>query len=245
MMETKLFDKAKEDFNQGKFEDTLLTLNDLLNRDEFHLEAVLMRGVVLRKLSNYNEALKDFDKLINLVPNDANVFSERGVTYLHMKYMDASLEDMNTAVSLEPNNPYRYSCRAYVKDKMQDDEGARSDYEKAIELDPSDEIAYNNLGLLLEKAGKKKAALKNFEQSNEQLEKKYGIKVGNGEVRPYTFKENSNKPSLANESEPIITEYQAEKLTLKRYFKIIKSLINHKSERKAFINFIKGNELKE
>ena len=234
-MENKLFQKAKELFNNSQFTEVLPVLNELLDKEAYHLEAVLMKAIVLRKLSKFEESLQTFDFLQNLTPNDANVYAERGVTYLHMKYLDASLIDMDKAVSLEPNNPYRYSCRAYVKDKMQDDDGARLDYEKAIALDPNDEIAYNNLGLLLEKAGKKKAALKNFEQSNDILEKKYGIRIGKDEVRPYTFKDNT----ATDTQEQLSEKKTSTKVSLKQYLHVIKTLFNDKNERQAFLNFIK------
>ena len=196
-----------------------------------------MRAIVYRKLSKFTPALADFDKLINLTPNDPNNYSERGVTFLHMNHLDTALQDMNTAIDLDPSNAYRYSCRAYVKDRMKDDEGARLDYEKAIELDPDDEIAYNNLGVLLEKAGKKKAAKKNFEQSNQLLENKYGIKVGGDQVRPYTFNDDklvaSEKAIQSKMSQPKV------KLTFAFCVKILKDLISNKDERQAFVNFLK------
>ena len=188
-----MLDNAKAKFNDGKFDEALTILNTILTHSEFELEAILMRGVVYRKLSKLDLSYQDFDRLINLLPNEAEVYAERAITLLNMNRFDASLEDMNKAIDIEPKNPYRYSCRAYLKDRIGDTQGAMSDYEKAVELDPEDEIAYNNLGLILEKTGRKKAAKKNFEQSNTILENKYGIKIGNGDVRPYTFKTEGSK----------------------------------------------------
>lgn len=234
-----MFEKAKELFNQGEFEKTLPILNELIEKNEFDLEAVLMRGVVNRKVSKLNESLEDFNKLTNLLSNEAEVFAERGITLLQMKQLDASLEDMNTAVAIEPENPYRYSSRAYIKDRMGDIEGAKLDYEKAIELDPEDEIAYNNLGLLLEKSGRKKAAVKNFEQSNKILENKYGIKIGSDEVRPYTF----NSKDEANEKPKSEKKSNTKrKISWREYTQTFSDLIKNKSTRKAFIDFLKGKK---
>ena len=102
---------------------------------------------------DYPEAIKYFDLLIGLDPNNADAYSERGVSKLHVQDLDGALFDINKSLELEPQNAYRYASRAFIKAKMEDTEGAIIDYKRAIELDPENAVSHNNLGLLEEKLG--------------------------------------------------------------------------------------------
>ena len=112
---------------------------------------------------DYQKALKIFDNLIYLFPNDANLFSDRGVIFINLNKKKEALKDFDQAVFLEDSYGYRYASRAYARDFFGDTEAAILDYEKAIKLDPEDAVSYNNIGLLQEKLGYKKKAQKNFE----------------------------------------------------------------------------------
>ena len=116
---------------------------------------------------DYQQALKIFDDLIYLFPNEANLFSDRGVNLIHLKKKEEALQDFDQAVFLEDSYGYRYASRAYARDFFGDTQAAILDYEKAIELDPEDAVSYNNIGLLQEKLGYKQKAQKNFELADE------------------------------------------------------------------------------
>ena len=116
---------------------------------------------------DYQQALKIFDDLIYLFPNEANLLSDRGVIFIHLNKKEEALKDFDQAVFLEDSYGYRYASRAYAKDFFGDTEAAILDYEKAIKLDPEDAVSYNNIGLLQEKLGYKKKAQKNFELADE------------------------------------------------------------------------------
>ena len=116
---------------------------------------------------DYQQALKIFDDLIYLFPNEANLFSDRGVNLIHLKKKEEALQDFDQAVFLEDSYGYRYASRAYARDFFGDTEAAILDYEKAIELDPEDAVSYNNIGLLQEKLGYKQKAQKNFELADD------------------------------------------------------------------------------
>lgn len=116
---------------------------------------------------DYQQALKIFDNLIYLFPNEANLLSDRGVIFIHQNKKEEALKDFDQAVFLEDSYGYRYASRAYARDFFGDTEAAILDYEKAIKLDPEDAVSYNNIGLLQEKLGYKKKAQKNFELADE------------------------------------------------------------------------------
>ena len=50
---------------------------------------------------DYQQALKIFDNLIYLFPNEANLFSDRGVIFIHQNKKEEALKDFDQAVFLE------------------------------------------------------------------------------------------------------------------------------------------------
>ena len=64
-------------------------------------------------MKEYEKAIADYSKAIELDPNDAHAYDNRGVCYSDLKEYEKALADLNTAIELYPNyaNPYyNLSC---------------------------------------------------------------------------------------------------------------------------------------
>ena len=178
---------------------------------------------------DYQKALKIFDNLIYLFPNDANLFSDRGVIFIHLNKKDDALQDFDQAVFLEDSYGYRYASRAYARDFFGDTEAAILDYEKAIKLDPEDAVSYNNIGLLQEKLGYKKKAQKNFELADEIS------KEQEDNLIPQTTVLENEVPKVQEESN----------IKNKSFFSEFLKVFKSKKQFREFIGFIKkGGKLK-
>ena len=178
---------------------------------------------------DYQQALKIFDDLIYLFPNEANLLSDRGVIFIHLNKKEEALKDFDQAVFLEDSYGYRYASRAYAKDFFGDTEAAILDYEKAIKLDPEDAVSYNNIGLLQEKLGYKQKAQKNFELADEISKEQEDNFI---KQTPYT----ENKAPEIHEESSI-----KNKSFFSEFLKVFKS----KKQFREFIGFIKkGGKLK-
>lgn len=223
--------KAKELFEKQEFESAIEQISILLVSDPYHIEAIQLRASIHRRKERYNESLIDHETLVNLLPNDASVISERGVAKFHVKDIKGALSDLDSAQEMEPNNPYRYSSRAYIRAAAKDIQGAISDYKKTLELSPDDSIAHNNLGLLEEQLGRMDAAKGHFNRADSITKIQVPNTPSKGPqktvVKNKPEPENKTKPSLANE-----------------FLKTIKLLFTKKSERQEFIKFIKGGNKK-
>ena len=178
---------------------------------------------------DYQQALKIFDDLIYLFPNEANLFSDRGVNLIHLKKKEEALQDFDQAVFLEDSYGYRYASRAYARDFFGDTEAAILDYEKAIKLDPEDAVSYNNIGLLQEKLGYKKKAQKNFELADEIS------KEQEDNLIPQTTVLENEVPKVQEESN----------IKNKSFFSEFLKVFKSKKQFREFIGFIKkGGKLK-
>jgi tetratricopeptide (TPR) repeat protein len=178
---------------------------------------------------DYQQALKIFDDLIYLFPNEANLLSDRGVIFIHQNKKEAAIQDFDQAVFLENSYGYRYASRAYARDFFGDTEAAILDYEKAIELDPEDAVSYNNIGLLQEKLGYKQKAQKNFKLADEISKTQEEILI-------------PQQPDLENEV-PKVQEKSS--IKNKSFFSEFLKVFKSKKQFREFIGFIKkGGKLK-
>ena len=178
---------------------------------------------------DYQQALKIFDDLIYLFPNEANLLSDRGVIFIHQNKKEAALQDFDQAVFLEDSYGYRYASRAYARDFFGDTQAAILDYEKAIELDPEDAVSYNNIGLLQEKLVYKQKAQKNFELADEISKTHEEILIPPPPVLENEVPKVQEESSIKNKS------------FFSEFLKVFKS----KKQFREFIGFIKkGGKLK-
>ena len=92
-------------------------------------------------------AAADYDKLIELDPDNADAYHERGDFYYEMDEYGKAIADYSRAIELEPRHASAYFNRAYAYGEISEYDKAIADYSKAIELDPSDAQAYYNRGL--------------------------------------------------------------------------------------------------
>jgi PGF-CTERM protein len=87
-------------------------------------------------------AIEDFNKAIELDPNNAGAYSNRGVAYDDLKQYERAVEDHNKAIKLNPNCAVAYANRGAAYDHLKQYEKAIEDYNKAIELDPDFALVY-------------------------------------------------------------------------------------------------------
>ena len=69
---------------------------------------------------NYQEALRAYDMVVVLRPNDAKGYSNRGAVYVQLGRYDSAMKDMNKAVALNPQNRTTLYNRNLIYKKMQE-----------------------------------------------------------------------------------------------------------------------------
>ena len=94
------------------------------------------RGLVYFSLSQYNEALTDFNMAIDIEPNDTRVYTNRGLTYRMLKQTDMALADFNKSIELNPLWPDTFYGRSLTYFDMGDVRSALENCDKAIALKP-------------------------------------------------------------------------------------------------------------
>ena len=120
----------------------------LIARDQSNAIAFGNRGYAYANKGDYDRAITDYNKAIELDPKYVHAYNMRGMAYAdHKKDYDRAITDYNKAIELDPKYVHAYNNRgrAYA-DNKKDYDRAITDYNKAIELDPKYAYAYNNRG---------------------------------------------------------------------------------------------------
>jgi tetratricopeptide (TPR) repeat protein len=103
------------------------------------------RGGAYLSGKEYELAIVEYDKALELNSNDAPTYLNRGLAFLSQKNYDRAVADFDKAIELNPNGSMLYFNRGDLHEKMGNPEKAIGDYQKASELDSGNEPAKANL----------------------------------------------------------------------------------------------------
>jgi tetratricopeptide (TPR) repeat protein len=159
-------DKAielKHDFNEayalrGEVYSNLSSTIDEMKQAEINNK----KDVTPPKEDNHIKDIDDFNKDIELNPNDVEAYYYRGLASGKQLRIDDAIADFTKAIELNPDFSMAYSSRSYaylLKGKL---EQAASDARNAMMLDPANNYGEDNLGLVYIKQGFLDKAITSF-----------------------------------------------------------------------------------
>ena len=106
------------------------------------------RGSAYYVNGQYDKAIADLSKAIELNPKDAKAYYNRGLAYGKGKgQFDKAIADFTKAIELDPTDANAYIGRGVAWGKKGVYDRAISDCNKAVELNPTNATAYNNRGI--------------------------------------------------------------------------------------------------
>ena len=106
----------------------------------------------------YDLAIADYTKAIEIDGNDYTTFLNRGMAYFNKKSYDQALIDFDVAATMSPKESPVFFARANLYDKVGNAEKAMADFQKVIDLDPANELAKTSLKRLKDDQAAKAAA---------------------------------------------------------------------------------------
>lgn len=92
-------------------------------------------------LGEFDDAIADYTKAIELDPKQVTIFFSRGMAYLNKKNFNPAIADFDRVIELEPNEASAYYNRANALENTGNFEKALADYVKAGELEPDNDNA--------------------------------------------------------------------------------------------------------
>jgi tetratricopeptide (TPR) repeat protein len=124
-------------------------------------------GYVKNVESNWDGAIVDYTKAIELRPDHFAAYESRGFAKESKGDTDGALADFSKAIELNPHDAYAYESRGDMKHDKGDLDGALADYTKAIELKPDDAFVYGSRGYVKGYKGDVDGALADYNKAIE------------------------------------------------------------------------------
>jgi tetratricopeptide (TPR) repeat protein len=120
-------------------------------------------GFGYKKRANYyttlqmpDRALTDYEKALEIDPNDANSYLGRGYAYSWKREHQKALADYAKAIEIDPKFAGAYANRAILyADSLNQNNAALTDIDKALQLEPKEPEFYNIKSNILFKTGRK------------------------------------------------------------------------------------------
>ena len=117
------------------------------------------RGRLQTILGDYQAAVTDFTKAIELMPDLAEAYTGRGSVLIVIGKNQEALTDFNQAIRLAPNDSKAYKLRGILLNKIGRNQEALADFNQALLLNPKDVEAYSIRGPVYAELGEFQNAL--------------------------------------------------------------------------------------
>ena len=85
---------------------------------------------------NFDQAIRDYTRAIQLDPKKWGAHRNRGIAYLELKRIDLAVADMSACIKLNPKNAYAYEIRGTLYQHLGKTALALADQETVLKLDP-------------------------------------------------------------------------------------------------------------
>lgn len=119
-----------------------LTLVRAQEQPQLSADEYTERGVACLRIDDFDGAIANFDKAIELNPGDALNYFRRGVTYMERGVdkrnkddLNRAIADLDKALALDSRNAVYYFSRGSAKLYQWKDRAAELDFRKSLELD--------------------------------------------------------------------------------------------------------------
>ncbi len=118
------------------------------------------------ELANYEEAILDYDKALELSPNEiCLIYSMRGNAKRNLGDFDGAISDQNIALAFDPLYTDGYFNRSSAKFQKRDFDGAIRDYSQVIKMNPKDSDAFFNRAYVKKEVGDMKGAYEDWRKA--------------------------------------------------------------------------------
>ena len=92
------------------------------------------RGVLYNDLKKWDLALDDYNRAIEIDPQNTDAYNNRASLYGELKKYDLALADFNQVLKIDPNYPNAYLGKGLVSISLQQKQQGIKDLETAAQL---------------------------------------------------------------------------------------------------------------
>lgn len=155
---------------QIKDNSNALIVNDLYSimfSKTFNSNDYTNMGLIKSFTGSYEEAIKDYNKAIELDESNSVAYNNRGYTFNVMEDYENAIKDFEKAISLEESFAYALNNRGFAKIKLGFKEEGLADLEKSMSMDDTNSYCLMNFGVYHYDNKDYKEALEYFKKAKE------------------------------------------------------------------------------
>ena len=150
----------------GNYDIAIAAFQSFILRDLKCVEAHHIRESIHKYYDNYGEAIRDFDRSIELKPECAEAYYNRGCAYRKdVDDIQQAIRNFTKAIELRSGYAEAYNNRGDLYGDVGDYQQAIVDFTKAIELKPDYAMAYVNRGLTYARHDNKSLSVADIEKA--------------------------------------------------------------------------------
>ncbi len=127
--------------------------------------AYYRRGVAYFAKLDFDHAMADYDRSIQLNPNFAQAYNNRGAIFNDRGSFDRAIQDYDQAIRLNPNYALAIYNRANAYKGKGEFDRAIEDYDQSIRMNPNYAPAFNNRGNAYYGKGEFDRAIQDYDQA--------------------------------------------------------------------------------
>lgn len=140
---------------------------ELIDKQPKQAAHYVNRAFALVQLGKFELALQDYNRAVELDPENEQIIYFRGTFYFQRQEYDLALADLNRVLTIDSDNDAARLYRAHVFLHLKRHDEAVEDYAQLIAKFPEDPRAYSGRAYVLGATGNNKAAREDIERLNE------------------------------------------------------------------------------
>jgi len=126
-----LYKAGERAYNSGNYAMACKFFDEVLKKDENHVNAYLQRGFCNTLSKNYKAAVEDFTAVIQRNPKHLWAYTSRGSAYNKLGDYNLAMDDFNKVLDLNPRDGEAYNNRGWSKKFLGDLRGACKDWKSS------------------------------------------------------------------------------------------------------------------
>ncbi|GHT69840.1 tetratricopeptide repeat family protein [Bacteroidia bacterium] len=124
----------------------LKSIPDLVSFEPIVAKAYNNMGNAYYQQENYTQAIKCYQKGVEIDPNDAKAYYNMGNAYRQQENYAQAIKCYQEAIEIDPNDAAAYYSMGYTYARQENYTQAIKCYQKAIEIKPDFAWVYNSMG---------------------------------------------------------------------------------------------------
>jgi tetratricopeptide (TPR) repeat protein len=149
----------------GYWKDSITLFDHTLNVTDNNYTAYYNRGTAYWHRGNFQQAMENFNKVIEINPNEAEFYRTRGNANLYLGNFRQAIGDYDKLIEIDPGNEDVYNSRGNAYSNLGNDRQAIGDYDRALSINPNDAKAHTYRGNIYLRLGNYQQAIEDYDKA--------------------------------------------------------------------------------